>query len=207
MTTSKKKKSSTNIHISRPYALRARTVRFHRIDNRTGSSTTHSTIAAASLETLGMLRSEHPESDNPFSEYNEDQTDLQHDDQTDIQHDDPAEANTDGKEKSKRRKRAKAMEDWLMYRDTYLQELLRHDGRQGLQVTYCVNCGDIGDFSCYDCAYCMHYCKDCLVDCHRLMPLHRIRVRKLILSVIWHLKRFSIGQVFFTKRLRYRSWV
>ena len=156
-------------------------------------------ISAESLETLGMLLPEHPESDNSFSEHIENQTD--------IQYDDPAEANTDEKVKFKRRKRAKAMEDWLIYWDTYLQELLRHDGREGSQATYCVGCGDIGDFSCYDCAYCMHYCQDCLVDRHRFMPLHRIRVWKLILSVIWHLNRFSIGQVFSTKRLRYRSWV
>lgn len=204
MPTSKKKKSTTNLHISRPYALHARTVRFHRNDdNRIRSSTTHSMVpgpqAAASLETHGMPLSELPESHNSFSEYTENQTDTQYDD--------PAEANTEGKEKTKRRKRAKAMEDWLTYRDTYLQELLRHDGREGLQETYCAGCGNIGDFSCYDCAYCLHYCRDCLVDRHLFMPLHRIKVWKHILSLIWHLKCFSIGRVFSTKRLRCRSWV
>ena len=63
-----------------------------------------------------------------------------------------------------------------MYRDTYLQEMLRHDGREGQQETLCAECGNIGDFSCYDCVYCMHYCQDCLVNRHRLMPLHRIKV-------------------------------
>ncbi|KAN0109688.1 hypothetical protein V8E52_009034 [Russula decolorans] len=33
-----------------------------------------------------------------------------------------------------------------------------------------------GDFSCFDCAYGMHYCQECLVDHHRLMPLHRISI-------------------------------
>jgi CxC2 like cysteine cluster associated with KDZ transposases len=70
------------------------------------------------------------------------------------------------------------MEEWLAHRDTYLHEMLHHNGREGVQVTYCTGTGCVnrGDFSCHDCAYCMHYCRNCLIDRHRLMPLHRIRV-------------------------------
>jgi len=125
-----------------------------------------------------MLLSERPESDNLISEYIADHMD--------IQHDDPAEANTEGKEKSKQRKRTDLMDEWLLHRETYLQEMLRHDGREGLKVTYCADCRERGDFSCYDCAYSMDYCQKCLVSRHRLMPLHRIRVCKLILSVIYY---------------------
>jgi hypothetical protein len=178
MTTSKKKKSSTSVCISRPYAPRARTFTFHHNGNPTGSKT-HAIVSAVSSETLGMLISKQPESDNSFSKYIADQTDMQHDDPNS----DPG-----GKEKSKQRKHT--MEEWLTYRDAYLEEMLRHDGREGLQVTFCADCGSTGDFSCYDCAYCMHYCQGCLLSRHRLMPLHRIRVCKPILSVIWHLKFF-----------------
>jgi hypothetical protein len=47
MTTSKKKKSSTSLRISRPYAPRARVVTVHCNDNRPGSSITHSVVSAA----------------------------------------------------------------------------------------------------------------------------------------------------------------
>ena len=84
--------------------------------------------SAASPETLGKLLSKRPECDDTFSEYIADQTDIQHDDP----------ANTKGKEKSKQRKRTAGMvmEEWLGYRDSYLQEMLRHDGRKGLQVEF-----------------------------------------------------------------------
>jgi hypothetical protein len=172
----KKKKSSTSLHISHPYTPCARTVRVRRNnDKQAGSSTTHSAVSASG--TLGIkLPSKQLESDNSFPEYIENQTE--------IQHDDPVEANTKGKEKPKQRKRAKVMEEWVTYRDTYLQEMLRHDGREGLEVTDCAECGDPGDFSCSDCAYCVHYCQSCMVNRHRFMPFHRIRVSKSILSVV-----------------------
>ncbi len=167
---SKRKKPSTGLHISRPYVPRARTIRVHCNDNRTGSSTTHSVVSAASSETLRMLPPD-SESDNSFSEYAANQTD--------IQHNDPAEANPESKQR--KRTAGKAMEEWLAYRDTYLQEMLRHDGREGLAVTDCAECGDPGNFSCSDCAYSVHYCQTCLVNRHRLMPFHRIRVSNPIL--------------------------
>jgi hypothetical protein len=184
MTTSRKRKQSS-VRITRPYALRARAVTFHRNNDPTAAdasrSTTRVVTVTAPSKTLAMmsLPVHDSESNNSFSEYIENQTDMQHDDSS------PA-----GKEKSSQRKRTMVMEEWLTYRDTYLHEMLRHDGREGLQVTLCADCDKSGNFSCYDCAHSMHYCKDCLVNRHRLMPLHRIRVWRLILSVIWHLKLF-----------------
>ena len=170
----KKKKSSTSLRVSHPNAPHARAVRFHRKDGRTGMSRT---LSIAPSESLGMLFSNHPESDNLLSEYIASQTD--------IQHNDPAEDNTgEEKEQSKQQARTKVMEDWLTYRDTYLQEMLRHDGREEPQVALC-GCGKRGDYSCDDCAYCVYYCQSCLVNRHHFMPLHRIKVGfKLILSAI-----------------------
>jgi hypothetical protein len=179
MANSKKKKSS--LHISRPYAPRARNVRLHRNDNRTGSSTIHSvlssSVASSKTPQDGSLLSkqpEVPEPDNASFEY------------TDTQHLDPAEVNTEGKDSEKsKRKRTMVMEEWLENRDTYLQEMLRHDGREGLQLTLCADCGgSSGDFSCYDCAYCMSYCQKCLVNRHHLMPVHRIKVCDYLISYL-----------------------
>jgi hypothetical protein len=166
MTTSKKKKkSSTSLRIIRPFAAQARTVAFHRNGDRTGSSLSSTTYSKVSLETQEML-SKHTES-NDFSEY------------IDIQIDDPADTEEKGKSKQRKRTTGMIMEEWLTCRDAYLQEILRHDGREGLQVTSCADCDNSGDFSCYDCAYSMHYCQDCLLNHHRLMPLHRIKVWNL----------------------------
>jgi hypothetical protein len=122
MTTSKKKKSSTSLRVSRPYSLHARTVRLHRNDdNRPASSMTSVPIVSAGLVETPL--SKHPESDNSesFSEYIETQAD--------IQHNNPGEANTEGQdsEKPKQRKSTKLriMEEWLSCRDSYLWELLR----------------------------------------------------------------------------------
>jgi hypothetical protein len=171
MTTSKrKKKSSTSLRTSiyRPHAPHARTVTLHHNDNRTGSKT-HDVVSMTSSETPAMLLPEHPEEpDHLYSQYIEDQTDIQHE-----FHDDP-------KERQKPKQRKRITEEWLTHRDDYLQEMLRHDGRGGLQETMCADCNNNrGDFSCYDCAYSMGYCKGCLVNRHRIMPLHRIRVWKL----------------------------
>src|SRR5229473_5847334 len=73
----KKKKSSTSLHISRPYTPHARTVRFRRNDDKRASMT-HSVVSTSG--TLGInLLSKQPESDNSFPEYIENQTEIQHD--------------------------------------------------------------------------------------------------------------------------------
>jgi hypothetical protein len=171
MTTSKRKKKSSSLRITRPYAPQARTVAFHRNGSRTGSSLSSTTDAVVSKALLETQEKRHTES-NDFSE----SMDIQLDSES---LDDPANAEETGKSKQRKRTTGAVMEEWLPYRDTYLQEMLRHDGREGLQVTFCADCDNSGDFSCYDCAYRMHYCKDCLLNRHRLMPLHRIKVLNL----------------------------
>jgi hypothetical protein len=98
------------------------------------------------------------------------------DDQTDMTHIETPEGNAEEKQKSKQQKRTQVMQDWLEERDTYLHEMLRHDGREGQLETSCRDCGKTGDFSCFNCAYALHYCQGCIVRRHRLMPFHRIRV-------------------------------
>src|SRR5260370_7441512 len=77
---SKKKKSLTSLCINCPCdTMWARTIRFHRKDDRTGlSSTTHSMVCASSSEARGVLHSEHPEPDDLFFEYTANQPDIQH---------------------------------------------------------------------------------------------------------------------------------
>ena len=82
-----------SLHISHPYALHGRIIRFHRNDNRSHSSKAHHTLSATStLETLRMLPSKCPESNNLVSKYIEDQTDVQYNDNN------PAVADTEGEE-------------------------------------------------------------------------------------------------------------
>ena len=185
MTTSKKKRSSTTLRISCPDALDARIIRLRRDPNTKRISTLNSVVSATSesMKALGIMISEPAESDHPFSEYIADQNNTQHSG-------DPANQCNSKEDIFNQRKRTtgKIIEEWLPYRDAFLHEILRHNGQKGLQVTICADCDNVGDFVCDDCSYATHYCSACMVKCHRLMPLHRIRVCKLILSVIWCLK-------------------
>ncbi|KAM6497177.1 hypothetical protein JOM56_007650, partial [Amanita muscaria] len=65
---------------------------------------------------------------------------------------------------------------WIPEADTFLQELLRHEGR-GPSMQSCCRCGM--DFAqCYRCTDCFLndlYCKACIVTNHRGMPFHRIQ--------------------------------
>jgi hypothetical protein len=116
MTTSKKKKSST-LRIVHPYALNARTVTFHRKDNRSVSSRTTTRVTrvsqpdsqAASSSQIPETSLSLAESHDPFSEYIEN-----------IQHGNLAEDSVEGTEEPKQQARTKVMEDWLKCRDTYL---------------------------------------------------------------------------------------
>ena len=194
MTTSKKKKKSTSVHISRPYANHARTIRFHRnANNRIGSSISHSVVSATTSESAltveGQLHSHQPASEDISTfQYDAGLPDGQ--DSADYE---------PRRKQSKLRTRMNVMEEWREYRDTYLQEMLRHDGREGLQVTTCAGCGARGDFACNDCAYRLHYCQQCMIDRHQFMPLHRIQVRLLALHIYITMRlSFSIGQAPFT---------
>ena len=179
MTRSSKKKTSTSLHITRPYAQQARTIRFHRNpNNRIGSSTAHSTVTAIS----SGLTVEQPLSDQlGFVDHLDIECDAGLPDAEDLVDEEPQ------AKKRKRRTRTNIMEEWRDHRDTYLQEMLRHDGREGLQATTCAHCGDVGDFLCNDCAYRLHYCQKCMIDRHRLMPFHRIQVHLILLHADFYL--------------------
>ena len=78
---------------------------------------TYSIVSTASSEILKMLPPD-LESNNLFSKYTTNQTD--------IQYNDPAKANPESKQW--KHTAGKAMEEWLTYQNTYLQEMLHHDG-------------------------------------------------------------------------------
>jgi hypothetical protein len=72
--------------------------------------------------------------------------------------------------------------DWMSHhRDTYLDELIRHDGRGGTEL--CANCGETGLFKCKDCFGYRLLCKNCFTDTHALLPFHRPLVCFLFLLV------------------------
>src|SRR5258708_19500825 len=106
---SKKKKSSTSLHINHPCdTVWAHTIRFHRKDDWTGlSSTTHSMVCVSSSEACGVLHSEHPEPDDSFFEYTANQAD--------IQHNDPTETNPEVKSKHQKSTTAKIINNCLPY--------------------------------------------------------------------------------------------
>lgn len=175
MAPSRKKKSATSLHISRPYMPRARTVRLHQNNSdrsyRTSASTSYTTASAASLaRSVGTSLSPQLESTDAMLAEQMDQSNML------AEHYDDVDEDSELIKGPKPRTRTKVMDEWLMHREAYLYEMLRHDGQEGLQVTSCASCNADGSFSCKDCAYSMHYCSPCLIRHHRLMPLHRIKV-------------------------------
>jgi len=70
------------------------------------------------------------------------------------------------------------MEDWLMYLQTVLDELLRKDSL-GDSATpgMCVGCRNVvGEYRCRDCLGGSMRCLECAVSFHRELPLHRLQV-------------------------------
>ena len=172
MAPSRKKKSSTSLHISRPHTPSVRTVRLHQSDSsRTSTSSSYATAPAPSLDRSAQtsLSTQLESADTMLAEQM-DQSDML------AEHNDSMDEEFESTNSSKQRTRTKVMSEWLIHRDTYLNEMLRHDGQEGLQATFCASCGDDGSFSCHDCAYHMHYCRSCLISHHQLMPFHRIKV-------------------------------
>ena len=174
MTSSKKKKSSTGLHISRPQVSRVRTIRLHQNDSswsRTRASTSYISTPAPSLEqSAGISLATQLESTDDLLAEQMNQSDML------AEHYGSMDEDFEATKGPKPRTRTKVMDEWLTHREAYLYEMLWHDGREGLQATSCVSCGGDGSFSCSDCAYCMYYCRQCLVNCHHLMPFHRIKV-------------------------------
>lgn len=69
--------------------------------------------------------------------------------------------------------------EWLAYRESFLDELLRHDGLGDfLGSTLCASCGEVdGVIKCRDCLGGCHLrCAVCSIHHHRRLPLHRIEV-------------------------------
>ena len=74
------------------------------------------------------------------------------------------------------------LKDWLEFRDTFLDELLCHDGLGDfLGQTECSNCKkSAGVIKCKDCpSGRMLKCPDCVVELHQALPLHRVEVRRV----------------------------
>ncbi|KAI0643898.1 hypothetical protein C8Q79DRAFT_1002434 [Trametes meyenii] len=67
-------------------------------------------------------------------------------------------------------KAAKKVETWLSFRDEYLDEILRGEGRRGYPFTTCSRCGclpAIGDmYRCIDCGIFSPHCADCILALH-----------------------------------------
>ncbi|KAI9069574.1 hypothetical protein FKP32DRAFT_1559434, partial [Trametes sanguinea] len=63
---------------------------------------------------------------------------------------------------------------WIPYRQEYLEEILRHYGRRGLDFVRCSLCKkDGGSFRCPDCRVCRPLCKECLLITHEQNMFHR----------------------------------
>ncbi|KAF9554491.1 hypothetical protein CPC08DRAFT_737663 [Agrocybe pediades] len=65
---------------------------------------------------------------------------------------------------------------WLEFRETFLDETLRHDGLGDfIGRTVCSDCGvKDGELKCKDCAHgSLLRCTDCIINAHRHLPLHR----------------------------------
>src|SRR5262245_62085582 len=66
--------------------------------------------------------------------------------------------------------------EWAMKgRDSWLDELMRNEGRAGKQQ--CARCGGEGRYRCVDCSGFGLRCKNCLVKIHEYSPFHRAQVR------------------------------
>ena len=60
----------------------------------------------------------------------------------------------------------------------YLDELLRHEGlgaaTEGSQCSSCMRTA--GSYRCRSCLEPSLVCQTCIVDAHKMMPLHRVEV-------------------------------
>jgi len=100
------------------------------------------------------------------------------------------------------------IQDWLPHRQSYLEEMLRHDGRQGLGTQRCDDChNDMAEYICQDCAHRRQYCKSCIVENHRYLPLHRIQVSWKLNSGVHVLTVCSAGLELSISTQLYNNWV
>ena len=69
--------------------------------------------------------------------------------------------------------------EWLAFRPTFLDELLRWDGR-GLNTDHvCARCQEAATamFRCIECFGTPMLCKECLLQMHKHSPFHAVKVR------------------------------
>jgi len=157
MTFSKKKKSSTSLHISWPHIPCICAVRLHQTNSsqsRTSASVSYTTAPVWPLEQpvqpVGTSLSTQPESIDAMLAEQMDQSDML------AEHYDSTDEDLEATKGPTQRTQPKVMSKWLIHRQAYLYEMLWHDGQEGQQAIPCASCSGDGSFSCDDCAYCMH---------------------------------------------------
>ncbi|KAL0564901.1 hypothetical protein V5O48_017133 [Marasmius crinis-equi] len=85
--------------------------------------------------------------------------------------------------RKKRTKRSRRPGIWWKerYRDKYLDEMIRHDGRGDYRFNECLDCKarkvpvQSGSYRCRQCLPGDLTCKECCIRRHRLNPLHRVQ--------------------------------
>jgi hypothetical protein len=71
---------------------------------------------------------------------------------------------------------------WIEHRSLFLEELLRMEGRGGLQEVPCSDCGGSSpEFKCEDCFGIDLRCSSCITAAHQRHPLHRLQVSVVFL--------------------------
>lgn len=75
--------------------------------------------------------------------------------------------------------------EWLPFRASFLDEILRHDGRADYRDPSCFSCRKEGElYKCRDCfTGGLLRCKGCTLKSHGDHPLHRVEVRRFLLCV------------------------
>ena len=76
------------------------------------------------------------------------------------------------------------LREWAnLHRTTYLDELIRHEGRAGVHTCHS-HCGKEGIYRCKDCFGTRTLCRDCFVAEHSHTPFHRPQVRLVFVVLI-----------------------
>jgi hypothetical protein len=74
------------------------------------------------------------------------------------------------------------------YRDNYLRVLVSREGFMGKEP--CCPCSKPAKYRCSECYGGQLFCRECLVEAHRLRPLCRIEVRSCfslsLIHSLWH---------------------
>lgn len=69
------------------------------------------------------------------------------------------------------------MDTWIDFRDEYMDELMRSEGRADFAQGNCPGCAaENPSFRCKDCTAGPMWCLDCVLLRHNQNPLHRVEV-------------------------------